>query len=455
MTATALIVRLGTQDNAPPAGVDDYTNVDLQLVTGNQRLGSGLGNAIESLTDLGAYPSEIGIDLLLLAAAIHAADTRVSRDRTSQDSWTRELAILVPVSDPDRWNTTRHLLRTTLNFLTGDRWSVSFRARPHGFERMAPTRPLTGENPSPPFSTVSLFSGGLDSFVGAIDLLETGQVPLLVSHAGEGPTSTAQRACLQALEAAYERDLAHHRVWMNFPKHLVPGSMPEDTTRGRSFLFFSLAACAATAFPNPVTIHVPENGLISLNVPLDTLRLGSLSTRTTHPFYMARWNELLQALGLQVSLHNPYRYQTKGEMCRQCRNVECLRENLHLTLSCSAPAKGRFQHQASGHCGHCVPCVIRRASIMAAFGADPTLYTLANLRQHALNTKGAEGQQVRSFQIAASRVVRSPGLANLLIHKPGPLRDDMHNIVRLAQVYLRGMTEVHELLDGVVTRPSR
>lgn len=54
------------------------------------------------------------------------------------------------------------------------------------------------------------------------------------------------------------------------------------------------------------TLRVPENGLIALNVPLDPLRLGALSTRTTHPFYMARWNDLLSALGIPGRLENPY-----------------------------------------------------------------------------------------------------------------------------------------------------
>lgn len=453
MTATALILRLGTQDLAPAEGLNGYTCVDLHLVTGNRRLGSGLGNAIESLADLGAYPSEIGVDFLLLAAATHAADTRVSRELTSQDSWTRELAIHVPVSDPDRWNTTRDLLQSFLNFLTGDRWTVRFRPRPQGFRSMAPVRPLT-INSMPPYSTISLFSGGLDSFIGAIDLLENDEVPLFVSHAGEGPTSIAQKACLQALRTKYQQKINQLRVWMNFPKKLVPGTGPEGTTRGRSFLFFSLAACAATAFPTAVTVHVPENGLISLNVPLDTLRLGSLSTRTTHPFYMARWNELLKSLGLEVTLHNPYRYDTKGEMCSHCQNCEFLHANLAITLSCSAPAKGRYQGEPPGHCGHCVPCIIRRASIMSAFGKDVTPYTLADLKRHPLSTKKAEGEQIRSFQIAANRVVNSPELAALLIHKPGPLRDDLLNAEQLAQVYLRGMTEVHALLNGTVTRPS-
>ena len=37
-----------------------------------------------------------------------------------------------------------------------------------------------------PFNDLALFSGGLDSLIGAIDTLEAGRTPLLISHAGEG-----------------------------------------------------------------------------------------------------------------------------------------------------------------------------------------------------------------------------------------------------------------------------
>ena len=47
----------------------------------------------------------------------------------------------------------------------------------------------------------------------------------------------------------------------------------ESTTRGRSFLFFALAALAASGLGGQPVIYVPENGLISLNVPLDPLRV--------------------------------------------------------------------------------------------------------------------------------------------------------------------------------------
>jgi hypothetical protein len=49
----------------------------------------------------------------------------------------------------------------------------------------------------------------------------------------------------------------------------VTSSGIEDTLRGRSFLFFAIATLAATAIGGQVLMHAPENGLISLNVPLD------------------------------------------------------------------------------------------------------------------------------------------------------------------------------------------
>ncbi len=49
----------------------------------------------------------------------------------------------------------------------------------------------------------------------------------------------------------------------------------ENSTRGRSFLFFALGVFAGTGLGNGFVLRVPENGLIALNVPLDPLRLGS------------------------------------------------------------------------------------------------------------------------------------------------------------------------------------
>ena len=97
-------------------------------------LAFGIGHALDDLARLGIYPSEIGVDLLILAAHVHAADTRISRVSESQDGWTREIRLVVPVSDPSTWLATQRTLKRALNFLTGDRWQIGFRSRPptHG-----------------------------------------------------------------------------------------------------------------------------------------------------------------------------------------------------------------------------------------------------------------------------------------------------------------------------------
>jgi len=55
-----------------------------------------------------------------------------------------------------------------------------------------------------------------------------------------------------------------------------------------------------------------SNGLIAVNVPLDPLRLGALRTRTTHPFYIARWNDALTALSIEGRIENHYWDQLLG-----------------------------------------------------------------------------------------------------------------------------------------------
>ena len=49
-----------------------------------------------------------------------------------------------------------------------------------------------------------------------------------------------------------------------------------------------------------IELIIPENGLISLNIPLAYTRTGTSSTRTTHPHYMKMLQELIAELGLQV-----------------------------------------------------------------------------------------------------------------------------------------------------------
>lgn len=339
-----------------------------------------------------------------------------------------------------------------LDFLTGDRWEVFVRERHEQYEQLV-TGP--GDLAAPSQTSVCLFSGGLDSFTGAIDLLARGENPLFVSHYWDASTSS-QGPCARVLEAVYgPMDPRHVRARIGFPDDLVRGSEPDKTTRGRSFLFFAMAALAASGLNGTPTIYVPENGLISLNVPLDPLRVGAWSTRTTHPFYMARWQELLSGLGIRATVENPYRFMTKGEMLSACGNKALLKSHVADTISCSSMSKSRWKRLSLRHCGSCVPCLIRRAAIAAAFKNDPTTYTVNDLTARPLDSNKADGEHVRSFQMMARRLARQPSSERILIYKSGPLSDYPEaDVTQYAAVFERGIKEVAKLVKPVTVRPK-
>lgn len=87
--------------------------------------------------------------------------------------------------------------------------------------------------------------------------------------------------------------------------------------------------------------------------------------------------------------------------------------------------------------------------------ADPTSYTLDDLTSRPLDTLQSEGVQIRSVQLAVARLRARPGLASILIHKPGPLFDESSiRQAAIAGVYRRGLEEVGALLSGVRTLPG-
>lgn len=443
-------MRLGADDRFIPKPGDPHATVSVvRCLDDMDSFEFGLDMLLGSARLRGLTPNEVAFDLALLATAVMGTDTRVSRAMHAQDGWTRELHLYLPVSDVARWTGQAPVLARMLNFLTGDRWAFTFRPRP------TKRRKLVGppdELDMNDYTCVSLLSGGLDSFIGAIDLLAAGEKPLFVSHYWHGITSSYQEAVVALLEGEFgAKNVDSVRIHNGFAHGAVNGGGNEDTQRSRSFLFFALASFLASGMNRPIRVFVPENGLISLNVPLDPLRLGALSTRTAHPFYLARWNDLLAALGMQVKLFNPYATRTKGWMVGHCARPAFLKKHLKSTMSCSSPEKARWKGLGPRHCGHCLPCLIRRASILEGIGPDPTVYTTA-LAGRIPSTK-AEGEHIRSFQLASQALKKNPDLARFAIHKPGPLTDVPDLLDDYARVYRDGMKEIDTLLAGVRTAP--
>ena len=110
----------------------------------------------------------INEDLLIIAMSVFYVDKRIPRNYF-EDSWTRTISINIPVIEINKWNEVRENLVKMLGFLTGDNWCISFRQTTNKFrgEKVSKYKLISNKD----FDAVSLFSGGLDSFCGAIKLL--------------------------------------------------------------------------------------------------------------------------------------------------------------------------------------------------------------------------------------------------------------------------------------------
>lgn len=442
-----LFIRFGTMDNPPDGTLEDAANTkDVNYLDMNDMLRFGVGGFIKKIEALNVSPSECTIDLMVLASAVYFADTSFTRSYYADDGWTRRFLIHVPVSQAKVWNAAKAHLREMLRFLTGDYWDFQFRDRPKKYETIS-VQPE--ELDFIDIDTVSLFSGGLDSLVGAIDLINSGKKPLLISHYWDGEAASAQRVLLESLVKKYDEDaFISVRGYIGARYNVLSGAGSENTQRARSFLFYSMAALAADAMTTTDQVMIPENGLIALNVPMDRVRLGSLSTRTAHPHFIEAMNDLAKNVGISANFSNPFGFKTKGEMVSECADKDFLKEVTPISMSCSSPGKIRFKSEPPQHCGYCVPCMIRRASLVAGLdGDDPTQYYVEDLAEHDLDSKLAAGKDIRSFIFASRKVSRSPESARFLVRKPGPL--PASEIEDYADVYRRGMLEVAAILTGV------
>lgn len=453
-----LVGKFGSEGAGVVETPSSSTVTEIDFLDKKRQLRFGIGEYMSDMLKMGVIPTEIGFDLLIVAAHVYAADTRISRQDCAQDSWTREIKLVIPVGNIELWNTVTDLLELQLNFLTGDIWIIEFSKRECALEDIYKKDTEVQPSERLDFDSLSLFSGGLDSLIGAINLLEGKHNPIFISHAGDGAVSEAQNKVVQLLRESYpERHIGRFRMWMSFPNVITKDGGSEKTTRSRSFLFIAMGIFIGLGVKGIKALEVCENGLISINVPLDSLRLGSHSTHTTHPFYMARWKELLSKLGVPLSINNPYVFMTKGEMVRECKNASLLNVLLKETISCSSPNKGRWKKIKAKHCGYCVPCLVRRAAIKQGLAsADPTNYGITQLDGRELNTLKAEGQQIRAFQYALSKIEKNPTLTNTLIYSSGSLVDFSYEEKQdLAGVYARGMKEMAVLLKDVVAQPDR
>lgn len=311
--------------------------------------------------------SPICEDLYIIALAVFAADKRIPRSRTP-DNWTRVLHLNIPVIEIEQWNLVKKDLEKALSYLSGDLWHFTFRTcgvdnRYRDNHKHAPARNMLLNA----VESVSLFSGGLDSFCGAYNLMMSGESTVFVGFKEYGKLESVQISLMDVLNRNFS-DVG--KLLFTFTarayRPLGADNFPsENTSRSRSFLFICAALCVAEAVRDNIPVYIPENGFIGLNLPLTPGRSGSCSTRTTHPYFIDMLNGILQKIGMRHKVINPFAFQTKREMVQQCINAPQFLENIHRTISCSHPCNRRWQGKAEPeNCGYCYPCLIRQSSLV-------------------------------------------------------------------------------------------
>jgi 7-cyano-7-deazaguanine synthase in queuosine biosynthesis len=390
----------------------------------------GGGSTVQTRGNLtaGLTPPAEAIDLFRLAGAIFCVDKLAIRPGT----WTRSLELGAPVRDLDRWTGIAEQLNDTLSFLSGDKWDV----RPFDSNE-----PATPSKPSAkPVDVVCLFSGGLDSFAGALDLLADGKKVCLVAHYEGGQAPRAQEHLARRLAAKYgrERVVFRHLFLRPAPiSTLQARPLPEpreSSTRTRSILFLAAGLIVAAGYGPDVPLVIPENGFIGINVPLTEARNGSLSTRTTHPHFMAALEECVVALGLTNTISNPFRVKTKGEMLAASRDQDTLFRMARETLSCAHPEAPRYAKREQGNCGYCFPCLIRRASLhhVGLDDADDYAFDALNEPAEMAHDRGAD---LRALVRSLGRSTRP---IDVLRNGPVPPAD----VRDFAGVFERGRAEI-------------
>jgi hypothetical protein len=414
-----------------PAGVAADTPMDLRYVLYSHPTDQAVGAIGSSILPIvkrrELRPTSRAWDFLSIALAVIGADEGSSRTLTA-DGWAREIDLTVAVSDPTFWTRQSGNFASALRFLTTDRWNFTF--IPNGF-RPAPSRKLV----SRPENIVCLLSGGLDSLVGALDLRASGRRPLLVSQVSQGDKKS-QKFFAHAIAGNYLHLQLNHYA-------SPPPGYSERSQRARSLIFIAYGILAAASLDcyhegECVDLVIPENGFISINIPLTPLRLASHSTRTTHPYFITSIQRLLDEAKLRICLVNPYQLMTKGEMLAACRDQVFLIRYASKTTSCARYARNAFKH-----CGRCVPCLIRRAAFERWAQHDHTAYRYQNIAKPGRRYRDFD--DVRSTSMAIE-TVRTFGLDSWI---GGALNTaQLGDVGPYRELAGRGIAELHAFMTA-------
>jgi len=340
--------------------------------------------------------SERERDLLDLSVSVHMADLSVKKNPFTG---ARRIDLLVPVADPDYWNSHAPTISAICTFLDRNPFHVHFVEQRDEVHRES-------ESPELEPDVVCCFSGGLDSLAGAHELLGTGRSVLLstVIHGRvvAGIANAAYKA-IQRHHGEVNRSVFNACAIKGGRSHQYAGRL-ESSMHCRSFIYLTSAAVVAHHF-GAKEVVIPENGVFALNIPLNRGRLG---TRTVHPIFVKQMEQLLnKILSGSLSIVNPFERLTKAEVVSRLSDIP---ESISNTVSCAKAWRTptiayRLSKLSSRHCGSCHPCIVRRIStIISGFEVHDSSYVIDMFND--LFPRASSRKEYRDAAVAVLEVLK-------------------------------------------------
>lgn len=310
------------------------------------------------------------VDLVDIAGFVYFADRIALRKPHNKEfhvwqNWKRDLKLVVPVRDLDFWNCPeiKEQLSFVLYFLTEDQWVFDFEKLHNDRINSQLEFPFYRKLSEDIF--ISLFSGGLDSFAGTVSLLNEERYPhtFLVSLVTNKRMYSTQKRLIESMKRELNLSIVHVPIRLHFSKRSIPDNLEEKTQRSRGFLFNVLGSVFAIHAGKNV-LHLFENGIGALNLPMVDFQIGVDNTKAVHPLFLYHLSNLLSKVsGQDFHIVNLAQWLTKCELCKKLEEAS-LRNEIPTTVSCDGSFSRRKRKKPQ--CGICTSCLLRRQALLAA-----------------------------------------------------------------------------------------
>jgi hypothetical protein len=317
-------------------------------------------------------------DLIRIAAFVLGADGAVSRgkldDADGGQNWQRHFHFVVAVETPSFWSQpdVTLALEETLGFLSQDTYAFEFRplaGQKGRTKKIGEQLVFSGQDGQPFLSwdhidEISLFSGGLDSFAGAADLiLAQKRGTILVTHRSASKMWATQTGLLEDLRALAQQNggRAPAHVAVEVTRH-DDRLRTERSQRTRSFLYMAIAGAVASLVGRD-RVCMYENGIVGINLPIAGSVVGARATRTAHPRVLSGFSKILSHVaGAKFKVENPFALKTRAEVIQGLASSPAV-GLAKQTMSCAHIHRRSTMYP---HCGICSQCIDRQFGFLGA-----------------------------------------------------------------------------------------